>query len=175
MDAEKTPRSGPAKEMLLSFLQQNRAVALWKTEGVSDELARQSPFASDLSMIGVISHLAVVETGWFREVFAGHDIDYQAEFGYDFEADHDAEWHLDGTETLADARAMYTAAVEAANAVIEAADLDQMSAQERGGDRFSLRWCIIHMIEETARHAGHLDVLVEHLSGATGYLPPLDP
>ncbi|NNE95836.1 MAG: DUF664 domain-containing protein [Acidimicrobiales bacterium] len=174
MDVEKTPRSGPAKEMLLSFLQQNRAVVLWKTQGVSDELARQSPFASDTSIIGLLSHLEVVETGWFREVFAGHEIDYLAEFGYDFDADHDAEWHLDGTETLAEAKAMYAAAVQAANVVIEGAELDQMSVRERGDDRFSLRWCIVHMIEETARHAGHLDVLVEHLSQKTGYLPPLD-
>lgn len=157
--------------MLCAFLQQNRSVLMWKTEGLSDDMARQAPFASDLSMIGVLAHLALVETSWFREVFAGDDVDYLRDFGYDFDEDIHAEWHLMGTETLADARAVYTAAVEGANAVIETSDLEAMSAQERGGDRFSLRWTIIHMIEETARHTGHLDVLREHLDETMGYLP----
>lgn len=168
-----TPKSGSEKETLHAFLQQNRDVLIWKAEGISDEVARATPFASDLSLIGVFQHLACVETSWFREIFANHDIDYLRDFNFDFEADIDTEWHLAGNETLAGAIAMYTAAVDAANEVINTNEPDAMSIQERGDTRFSLRWTMIHMIEETARHTGQVDVLLEHLDGQIGYLPPL--
>ncbi len=153
--------------MLQSFLQQNRAIILWKAQGLGDEQARMAPFTSATSMLGLIQHLAIVETSWFHEIFAGRDVDYR----FDFDDDIDAEWHLRGDETLADAVAWYDSAVVTSNEIIDGADLDDLSAQERGGDRFSLRWIVAHMIEETARHAGHADVLREHIDSTLGYLP----
>ncbi len=169
MEFERTPRSGTEKELLLAFLNQNRAIMTWKTEGMSDEAARTSPFASDTSMIGMLQHLAIVEKSWFQDVFAGRDVDY----GFDFDSDRDAEWHLSGTETLAAAIAAYEDAVAASNEIIAGSDLEEMSQRGRreGQELFSLRWIVIHMIEETARHAGHADVLREHLDGTLGYLP----
>lgn len=159
--------------MLSAFLQQNRAVMVWKAEGMTDEAARTAPFDSDTSMIGLLQHLAIVERSWFVEIFAGREVDY----GFDFDTDRDAEWHFQGTETLADAIAMYEAAAAEADAVVEGSDLEAMSAEKRpagpDGERFSLRWIMIHMIEETARHAGHADILREHLDGTQGYLPAL--
>lgn len=148
---------------------------VWKTEGMSDEAARTAPFASDTSMIGMLQHLAVVEMSWFQEVFAGRPVDYAGDYGLDFDADRDAEWHLDGTETLAEAVTMYERAVATSNEIINDAELDALSEQDRNrrGEpvRFSLRWIVVHMIEETARHAGHADVLREHLDGTVGYYP----
>ena len=167
IEFEMTPKSGDAKAMLGSFLQQNRAIVVWKTQGMSDEQARMAPFASDTSAIGLLQHLAIVETSWFHEIFAGREVDYR----FDFDADIDAEWHLTGDETLADAVSWYVEAVATSNEIIDVAELDDMSAQERRGDRFSLRWTITHMIEETARHAGHLDMLREHIDGSLGYKP----
>ena len=167
IEFEMTPKTGDAKVMLQSFLQQNRAVVVWKTEGMTDEQARSAPFASDTSAVGLLQHLAIVETSWFHEIFAGRDVDYR----FDFDTDIDAEWHLRGDEELGDALAWYAEAVAVSNEIIDAAELDDVSAQERGGDYFSLRWTLAHMIEETARHAGHLDLLREHIDGSLGYLP----
>ncbi len=153
--------------MLLAFLDQNRAIMTWKASGMSDEDARMAPFASDTSMIGMLQHLAIVETSWFQDIFAGRDV----EWGFDFDADRDAEWHLDGTEALADAIAMYEEAIEASNAILDAHGLDDISAREPSGTSYTLRWIVIHMIEETARHAGHADILREHLDGTLGYMP----
>lgn len=153
--------------MLLAFLQQNRAILTWKLLGLDDEQARRAPFESDTSMIGLLQHLGVVEKYWFEGVFAGRDVD----FGFDFDADGDAEWHLDGTETIAQATADYEAQVAISNAIVLEADLDTMSLQEPRGKARSLRWIVIHMIEETARHAGHADAVREYLDGTVGYVP----
>lgn len=173
MEITATPKSGDTKTMLLAFLNQNRDVVRWKLEGLSDEAARTRPFASDMNVLSVLQHLALVETSWFCEIFAGEQIDWQQEFGFDFDEDIDAEWHLRGDETLADAIAMYKAAIERANAAIADAKLDDLSVEERGGHHFSLGWTMIHMIEETARHTGHIDIVREHLDETLGYLPPL--
>lgn len=152
----------------MAFLDSNRGIMAWKAEGMSDEAARTAPFDSDTSMIGLLQHLAIVERGWFQSFFDGQEVEY----GFDFDADQDAEWHLTGTETLAEAVAMYDAAVADVNEIIAAASLDDLSTKEgRDGERYSLRWIVIHMIEETARHAGHADILREHLEGVLGYMP----
>ena len=153
--------------MLRSILQQNRAIVLWKADGLTDEQARLAPFDSATSVIGILQHLAIVETSWFHEIFAGHEVDFR----FDFDVDIDAEWHLNGDETMAGAFSWYDEAVATSNAIIDGAELDDLSAQERGGERFSLRWVITHMIEETARHAGHVDILRECLDGSLGYKP----
>ena len=167
MKVEDTPRRAPEKEMLQAFLQQNRAIMVWKSEGMTDAEARQAPFASDTSMTGMLRHLAVVERWWFREFFAGEKVDH----GFDFDTDPDSEWHFDGTETLAAAIEDYKAAVDESNAIIDRAEPDDLSALDRKGEHFSMRWILIHMIEETARHAGHADILREHLDETLGYLP----
>ena len=154
--------------MLEAFLDSNRQVMIWKAAGMSDEAARTAPFGSDTSMIGLLQHLAIVERSWFQSFFDGQEVDY----GYDFDADQDAEWHLSGSEMLADAVAKYEGAIADANAIIDGAALDDLSSKEgREGGNFSLRWIVIHMIEETARHAGHADILREHLDGTLGYMP----
>lgn len=66
---------------------------------------------------------------------------------------------------------MYERHITRADAVIDAAELDDLSAREHHGKRFSLRWIVIHMIGETARHAGHADIIREQIDGATGMYP----
>ncbi len=167
MEVRRVPRHAGEKEMLQAFLDQNRAVMFWKMEGAADEIARRAPFASDTSLIGLLQHLTVVEKSWFEEIFAGNEVEYD----FDFDADEDAEWRMHGDETLAAALAAYEEQIARSNAIIAAHDLDDASAAARGGDTFSMRWIIVHLIEETARHAGHADILREHLDGSVGYLP----
>ena len=147
----------------------NRAVMAWKLDGMDDAAARMAPFASDTSMIGMIQHLTVVEKSWFESIFSGREVDY----GFDFDADRDAEWHLTGEETVEGALAGYEAQIAVSNGIVAASDLDAMAEKEIRGDRYSLRWIVVHMIEETARHAGHADILREHLDGTLGYLPDM--
>lgn len=165
-----TPKTGDEKEMLQAFLDSNRQVMIWKSAEMSDEAARTAPFGSDTSMIGLLQHLAIVERSWLQSFFDGQEVDY----GYDFDEDQDAEWHLSGSETLADAVTKYESAITDANAIIDGADLDDLSSKEgREGGQYSMRWIMVHMIEETARHAGHADILREHVDGTVGYMPQL--
>lgn len=167
MDITEVPTAGQEKETIKAFLDANRDVMIWKADGMSDEAGRTAPFSSDTSIIGLLQHLAVVEKSWFQNIFKGDEVDY----GFDFDADGDAEWHFDGTETIAAAVAMYREAIAESNRIIDAADLDEVASKRLKGEEYSLRWIVVHMIEETARHAGHADIVREHIEGTTGYLP----
>ena len=169
MEAVPTPKRAGEKQTLRAILEQNRAVLIWKLAGMDDERARLAPFASDTSAIGLLQHLTIVERSWFEEIFAGREVTYE----FDFEADIDAEWHLSGSESLFGAIEAYEAQAAISADILEEADLDDLSAQERGNERYSLRWIVVHMIEETARHLGHADVLREHIDGTLGYLPEM--
>lgn len=82
-------------------------------------------------------------------------------------------WKLDGVsgDTVAGVVDLYRRHIARADAVIEAADLDDLSVRDSDGARFNLRWILLHLIEETARHAGHADIIREQIDGATGYFP----
>jgi len=118
-------------------------------------------------MIGLLNHLTVVEKSWFEEIVAGREIDYR----YDFDEDWEAERHLTGDETVADAIAQYEAQVAISNEIVAESDITAKAQKEVRGENCSLRWIVVHVIEETARHARHADVLREHLDGTLGYLP----
>jgi hypothetical protein len=165
MEVPTTPKTGDEKETLLGFLGENRAVMEWKLEGVSEEDARRPMVDSGTTLLGLVKHLAWVERWWFEHNFAGKDVDFPWS-----DDDPDADFHIEDDETIADIVALYEEAVAESNGVIEVAELDELSAISTRGER-SLRWIMGHMIEETARHAGHADIVRELIDGKTGYLP----
>lgn len=114
----------------------------------------------------MVRHLANVERSWVRDVFAGQDglvFDWS-------EGDPDGELHVPQDLTMADLLADYAAETQRCDAVVAAAvSLDMCSAQ-RG---FSLRWVLLHLIEETARHLGHIDLLRERAGGRVGEEPAI--
>jgi hypothetical protein len=165
MEVRTTPKTGDEKETLLGFLGENRAVIVWKLEGVSEEDARRPMVDSGTTLLGLVKHLAWVERWWFEHNFAGKDVDFPWS-----DDDPDADFHIEDDETIADIVALYEEAVAGSNGVIEVAELDELSAISTRGER-SLRWIMGHMIEETARHAGHADIVRELIDGKTGYLP----
>jgi hypothetical protein len=167
VDAVETPKQGTEKETLLAFLNSNRAVMVWKLDGVSDEDARRPMVESGTNLIGLIKHLAWVERWWFEEVFAGLP---PADYPWTDE-DPDADFRAEPGETVASVIAMYEQHVALVNDIIDRSDLDDLSAVDRKGVKYSLRWIVGHMIEETARHAGHADIIRELIDGRTGYLP----
>jgi uncharacterized damage-inducible protein DinB len=155
---------GQAEErpLLAGFLDWNRAVVEHKVQGLSTEAASHVITSTGLSPLGVVAHLAAVEVGWFAETFAGEPVDPM--------------WDKHGSFRLTDKDSVdsivdeYRAACARSRAIVQAAaSLDALSAQAHEFyGHVSLRWVLVHMLEETARHAGHLDVMREAIDGQTG-------
>jgi uncharacterized damage-inducible protein DinB len=128
---------------------------------------------STMTLGGMLKHLALVEQWWFSEVLLGNP---QAEpwASVDWDADADWDWHSAVDDSPEQLRATFDAATAASDDIIVATlldgGLDRLSVREsgRGHGAFSLRWIILHMIEEYARHNGHADLLRESIDGVTG-------
>ncbi|MFF8033097.1 DinB family protein [Streptomyces sp. NPDC016626] len=167
-----TERSEPAQNadertMLEGWLDYHRHTLAWKCEGLTDEQLRTASVPpSELSLMGLVRHMAEVERSWFRRVLAGEDVSPL----YWTEADRDGEFHLTGAHTWREARTAWQAEIDAARRTAAGFALDDPSRGRSGstGEPFSLRWIYTHMIEEYARHNGHADLLRERLDGATG-------
>lgn len=150
---------------LTQFLDWYRQTIEVKVAGLTDEQSRFRPGPSDTSPIGLVRHLAEVERHWFRIRFAGEDVGFR----WWSREDPDGDFHPAADDTLADALAAYRQECERAREIVAGASLDDVArAPTRDGRYCSLRWILVHMIEETARHAGHLDILREQLDGAVG-------
>jgi uncharacterized damage-inducible protein DinB len=156
---------GDERSMLCGFLDWYRAVVPHKLEGLTVEQASAILTPSGLSAMGVVKHLTLVERDWFRDQFAGEAVDLP-----DVGDDNAPTFAVEPGDTIEAVIAEYRAENEHARRITDATpSLDQLSARApdlRG--HFSLRWVLVHMLEETARHAGHLDIMRESLDGATG-------
>ena len=141
---------------------------VWKLEGLDDTQVRRPMTPSGTSLLGLVKHLASAEYGWFSETF-GRESD-AVPFDPD---DPDADMRAEPHETTADIVEYYGRARAAADRVIDELDVDDIGTAWFG-DTVSMRWVLIHMIAETARHAGHMDILRELIDGQTGDHPPTD-
>lgn len=167
-----TTRNRPDRQadeltQLLGWYQLQRGIVLLKCEDLSDEDAHRSliPTSPLMTVAGIVSHLRWAEELWFREVLLG-----QPGTGRGFGTDEDdAEFKVAGIP-LADLVAEYVAESERSDVAIRAAGLGATgsTALHSVGDA-TVRWMVLHMLEETARHAGHLDLVRELLDGNTGY------
>jgi uncharacterized damage-inducible protein DinB len=153
--------------MLTGFLDYHRATLLWKASGLTQqEMATPLP-SSELTIAGLVKHLALVEDSWFTERFAGQGEGVWA--GIDWDADRDWEMHSAVHDTPEQLLELYREACERSRRVTTAAELDQRSiVPSRSGEHFTLRWILLHLIEETARHNGHVDLLREAIDGVSG-------
>ena len=155
--------------VLLACLDRQREAVLRKAEGLDgDQLAQPLP-TSTLTLAGLLHHLALVEEDWTEVRFAGLP-EREPWVGVDWDADPDWEFRTAAGLEPEALRQRYRDACDRSRAVVAAArDLEQLSARPlRGGSRFSLRWVLQHLVEETARHAGHADLLREAVDGAVG-------
>jgi hypothetical protein len=151
---------------LVGTLDWYRGVVENKVIGLSNSDASRVMTGSGLSPLGVVKHLAWVERGWFGETFGGEPVE-----GLDqSEDDNSLEFALEPHDTVESVIAFYRAEVSRSRTITKAApSLDTLSVEETGlRGRVSLRWLLAHMIEETARHAGHLDIMREAIDGKTG-------
>jgi hypothetical protein len=145
------------KQTLLEFLEYLRESVILKLEGVTDDDARRPGVPSGTSLMGLVKHLTTVEIAWFQHGFAGLDV----------EIPDDRVSDMDTSRTVA---AAYREAIAASNEiVVGCADLDERSKREFVAPHaMSMRWLLVHMVEETGRHAGHADILREQTDGVVG-------
>jgi uncharacterized damage-inducible protein DinB len=156
------PYAGGEKETLHASLNRVREAVLWKLEGLDDEQVRRPMTPSGTSLLGLVKHLASVEYGWFVESF-GREVEplwFDPYKGEDMSA-------AEG-ETTEQIIAFYGRARAAADRTITELPLDAVGRPPWRDHAVTLRWVLVHLIEETARHAGHMDVVRELIDGAMG-------
>ncbi|HUW55423.1 MAG TPA: DinB family protein [Planctomycetota bacterium] len=158
--------TGDERRMLTDVLGAQRVTLKLKCSGLGPELALRSVGPSTLSLIGLVRHLADVERRWFRQVLAGEYA--PARFSDATDPDGDFEGAEPRTEAIEAAWTAWRAEVTFAERfTTKAPDLD-VEGKDTWRGAVSLRWVLIHMIEEYARHNGHADLLRERIDGAIG-------
>jgi Protein of unknown function (DUF664) len=161
-DRAKPPYDAGERTMLDGWLDFHRRTLLWKCEGLTDDQLRTRAVPpSELSLIGLVRHMAEVERGWFGDWF-GLDTSEL----YCTDDDPAGDFDVEGADVAADL-AMYRSEIAAIREASRRFDLDHVETTP-SGDRYRLRWVYTHMIEEYARHNGHADLLREAIDGATG-------
>jgi uncharacterized damage-inducible protein DinB len=141
---------------------------------LSDEQLRQALRPSSMTLGGLLKHLACVEDAWFTEVVAGEPFP-EPWASVDFQADPEWTWHSAAFDSGEYLRALWTERVNRSRAVAQAqlsrgeeAALSETHVAWGRQDPVSLRWVLVHMIEEYARHNGHADLMRESIDGQTG-------
>lgn len=165
------PFQGDEAATLVGFLDEQRAILTWKCADLDDgELRRPLP-PSEITLGGLLKHLAYVEDYWFTEVVAGAPAPPPWD-SVDWNADGDWDWHSAADDTGDQLRAQLATSVQRSRAVVDRAlatgGLDGTHAAWGGQAQVSLRWVLTHMVEEYARHNGHADLVRESIDGRTG-------
>ncbi|GAA4240869.1 DinB family protein [Actinomadura meridiana] len=157
------PLTADERATLASFLQYHRDTLAMKCEGLTTEQLRERAVPpSTLSLLGLVRHMAEVERSWFRIRFNGEDISAHWIKG----PNDDSEFEADEADPD-EAFAIWHEECARSREIVDAADSLDLTMRHRG-ENFSLRWILVHMIEEYARHNGHADLLRERIDGATG-------
>lgn len=163
-DRADPPDVGDERSILDGFLEFHRQTLVLKCAGLTDDQLRErSVPPSAMSLLGLVRHLAQVERGWFQEAVAGEEPGDL----FDFAADPDADWHGAATASVEESWAQWRRECDRSRAIAASLPLDHTFVDGTSPER-SLRWVLVHMIEEYCRHNGHADLLRERLDGATG-------
>jgi uncharacterized damage-inducible protein DinB len=157
------------RSLLTQTLDFHRATFLWKIDGLDREQLARTTAASDLTLAGLLKHLTLVEDHWFSVILAGARPDAPWR-DIDWDLGPDWEFRTAADDDPADLIAAYERTCARSRAAVDATtSLDDLSAGvSRTRGPFSVRWILVHMIAETARHNGHADLLREAIDGATG-------
>lgn len=152
------------RRALSASLDYHRATILMKLDGLDEEQVRRPMVPTGLTLLGIVKHLEAVEHGWFQVRFAGSSETYL----YSTPDDLDADFRIEEDETTQEIVDRYVEACDQSRSIVAgASSLDELFEAPRRGD-CDLRWLLLHMIEETARHNGHADILRELIDGVTG-------
>ena len=160
------PQSAPERVMLEAWLDYHRITLERKCSNLSPEqLRRRAVPPSSLSLFGLVRHMAEVERNWFRRALANEDAPPH------YRSDNDPNGAFDNVDSANVEEAFATWRAECAHArtvVASFSDLDELGRNETRPGRPSVRWVLVHMIEEYARHNGHADLLREVIDGVMG-------
>src|SRR5438105_14227847 len=157
------PRTGGEKQILSGFLAQQRDGIVWKLAGLTDAQLLQRVTPGGMYLLGLVKHLAGAEYYWLCDIFGRPAESYSLAVSDDVE--------VEPGDTTDSVLADYARARAAADQAISEVDLDATGTTWLG-DTVSFRWAILHVIEETARHAGHADFIRQYIDSTTGHLPP---
>jgi uncharacterized damage-inducible protein DinB len=138
-----------------ALLQYQRESLVRKVEGVSDERARQQFVGSGTNLLWLMRHIADAETLWIVHRFAGEEL-------------APVDDSVDSQSSLAEAIEVYRATWRRVDDMVAAASLGDLCRSVGDESPVNLRWVLMHLLEETARHAGHADIIRELLDGTTG-------
>jgi uncharacterized damage-inducible protein DinB len=167
------PRTRPPgiadeRTQLLGWLDLQRALVHYKCEGLPDEDAHRAllPASPVMTVAGLVNHLRWTEHCWFDVLFLGREQDRNPQFT----SGDDADFRAAAGRPLAELLTEFAQQCSVSDEIVAAASLDDVGANtEFEAGTITLRWMLLHMLEETARHVGHLDLLREQLDGARGY------
>ena len=159
--------AGDEQTQLLGWLNLQRSVIHWKAEGLSDADAHRPvlPRSPLLTMAGLVSHLRWTEHLWFEVVMENHPSEGNPQF---VDEPEDADMIVDGVP-LADLLDRYDEQCAVTDAIVRRHAMDDLSRHPAIHPGATLRWILLHMLEETARHAGHADAIRELIDGERGY------
>jgi uncharacterized damage-inducible protein DinB len=165
------PQVADELTMLTAFLEWMRATLRMKAGDLdADQLGRRLE-PSTMTLGALVTHMAWVESWWFTEIFRGEPPG-EPWASFDWKADDDAEWTVAATMAPEEIWALWDAEVERARRILaEVGDLDAIAVGHRKrkpGEPLSMRWIVVHMIEEYARHLGHADLIRESIDGSVG-------
>jgi hypothetical protein len=156
------------RTQLIGWLDMQRAIIHWKCEGLSDVDAHRPvlPASPLLTMAGLIAHMRWTEHCWFEVILLNRPAEANPQF---VDEPDDADMLVEGAP-LARLLAEYDQQCVVSNEIVAAHSLDDIGLNRdfKAGNA-SVRWMLLHMIEETARHAGHADAIRELLDGQRGY------
>jgi uncharacterized damage-inducible protein DinB len=167
------PLRASEAETLLAFLDYHRATFRAKVAGVDAAGLAATVGPSTMTLGGMMKHLTLVETSWISRVLLGGELG-EPWASVDWDGDPDWEWRTGSTEPADELFAAYDAAVALASRqvtdVLAQDGLDAVSVRpsRTEGTPFSLRWILLHLLEEYARHNGHADLLRESVDGTVG-------
>jgi uncharacterized damage-inducible protein DinB len=166
------PLHGDEAATVLGFLDFQRATLEWKCAGLDADGLNATVGASTMTLGGMLKHLAYVEDDWFVRILLGQDPPEPWK-SVDWNADRDWDWHSAADDSPDELRALWRASVDRARAATEKALANggPSALAARGwsdGRKPSLRWILVHMVEEYSRHNGHADLIRESIDGETG-------
>lgn len=156
-----TVLTGSEKDLLMLFLNNQREILLWKLEGLDDQQLQQQHPPSSLTLIGLVKHLTGVEGSWLQQDLLGPDVlrVNRAQNG----------WQLVADETCTDVIEQYKNICARSDQIVTGLPLETVLVDPHPLQAgVTLRWALMHMIEETARHLGHADLIRESIDGMVG-------
>lgn len=160
------PSAWDERTTLTTFLDYTRATVHAKCAGVAEDDARRAPLPGSplISISGLVNHLLWVERSWFEEILLGGELD-----GPWTDEDPDREMRIAVDCPIAQLLDEYETVCARHRDLVASLDLDTRAKRtNRAGEAVTLRWILLHLIEETARHNGHLDLLREMADGVRG-------